>query len=213
MDPLALSVPGLSPAFVVVVGVAGLLTVCAVGSAVSGLSPDDRNARDGAIALLGATGVTVHVVLALRNPTSIVGFMSGIGGAGTAVVAASRTTDSRPNDLTAQALGVTGLVWIAGSVTVVGGTVATDWPFVLAGVVGVATLASAVIATRVDPENHASPVYRRASLALGTALLVPAVVGVTFGPEVLFVVSLVGVGSLVVCWWLVRAHHATRRGR
>ena len=215
MDPLApvLLVPGLRPAFVVVVGVAGLLLGSAVGSAVTALTSAARNARDGAIALLGATGATVHVVLALRNPESIVGFLFGAAGASVAVVAATRIIASRPNDLAAQALGVTGLVWIAGSVTVVGGTVATDWPFALAGTVGGATLAGAAVASRVATGTHELSGYRRASLALGTAFLVPSLVGVAFGSEVLFVVYLSGVGTLVVCWWLVRAHHARRRGR
>lgn len=212
MTPV-LSVPGLSPGFVIVAGVAGLLLVCALGLAIAALRSPDRNSRDAVIALPGATGVALHVVLAVRNPASIVGFLSGTAGASVAVVAAFRTTDLIPNDLTAQALGVTGLVWIAGSVTVVGGTVATAWPFALAGIVGAATITGAVIASRVDPGNRALPGLRRASVALGTALLVPALVGFAFGPEVLFVLYLVGVGVLVICWWLVRARHATGRGR
>jgi len=207
-----LLVGGLSPGFAVVTAIAGLLLGSACALVVAGLGAADRRGRDGAIALLGASGVAVHVMLALRNPASGLGFLSGTAGASVTVVAASRTLDTRGNDLAAQALGVTGLVWVAGSVTVVGGTVATEWPLALAGAVGAATLGGAVIASRIDPEGYVAA-YRRPSIALGTAFLVPSLVGIAFGSEVLFVTFLVGVGILVVCWWLVRAYQATRPGR
>jgi hypothetical protein len=113
--------------------------------------------------------------------------------------------DSRPTALTAQALGVTGLVWLAGSVTVVGATAATDWPFAVGAAAGTAILAGVLYTSRSGPADLGSRVSLGGWLAVGAALLVPAAVGFAFGPEVLFVSYLAAVGVLVVCWWLVRA--------
>lgn len=196
---------GLGPGFAVVAVIAGLFPVCSFGLALAAVRSTDPDFRGALIAFLGTAGVVVHVLLAARDPASAVGYLSGTVGASVSVVAASRSTSSRPNALTAQTLGVAGLVWISGSVTVVGGSAAADWPYVFAGTVGAATLSRAVLVSRAGPVDDDMPAYRRASLALGAAFLLPAAVGAAFGPEVLFVSYLVAVGVLVVCWWLVRA--------
>lgn len=201
----ALFAVGLSPGFGVVAAIAGLFLVCSFGLAFVSFRSTEPDFRGSLIAFLGTAGVIVHVLLAIQDPASAVGFLSGTVGASVAVVAASRTIGSRPNSLTAQALGVAGLVWIAGSVTVVGGSAAADWPYVFAGTVGAATLSRAVLVSWSGLVDDDLLAYRRASLALGGAFLLPAIVGVAFGSEVLFVAYLVAVGVLVVCWWLVRA--------
>jgi hypothetical protein len=196
---------GLGPAFAVVGGVAGLLLTASVGLVLVDLRATRRSSRAGPVALLGAGGVALHAGLAVGEPASVVGFLAGTAGASATVVAASRVLDSRPTALTAQALGVTGLVWLAGSVTVVGATAATDWPFAVGAAAGTAILAGVLYTSRSGPADLGSPVSLGGWLAVGAALLVPAAVGFAFGPEVLFVSYLAAVGVLVVCWWLVRA--------
>lgn len=194
----------LGPELAVVGGVAALLLTASVGLLLVDFRSTEHALGGGPVAFLGAGGVVLHAGLAVGDPASVVGFLSGTVGASAAVVVASRTLDSRPTALTAQALGVTGLVWIAGSVTVVGATTAADWPFAVAAVAGTACLAGVFLASRAGPADVLA-VSRGGWLAVGAALLVPAVVGLAFGSEVLFVSYLVGVGVLVVCWWLARA--------
>lgn len=200
---------GIGPGLTVVVGIGISLAACAVALAVRAFRTPDRDTRNAVTALLGAAGVAAHTLLAVGDPASALGFLLGTTGASGAVLAAARVLDAEPNDGVAQALGVVGLVWIAGSVTVLGATVPGDWPFVLGGVGGVTALSYATLGprlSRVDRNDRAG--FRRRWLALGTAFLAPAAVGTAFGTEVLFVAFLVAVGVLVVCWWLVRAWFA-----
>jgi hypothetical protein len=153
--------------------------------------------------LFGGGAIAGQIVLVLRQPVSQPGFILGTLGATALYAVGVALLESRPNGLAPQWLVVGGAIWIAGTITVTNSLTAAQWPTLVSIGLGGGLPVGVQMGLRRDPLERALA-NLWPSLILGVAFLLPTVVHLAFGPEVLFVSYLVGVVVTVLCWSLYR---------
>lgn len=180
--------------------IAGTLTVMAVVTAGRSLRGGVRQLAPWLV-LAGTACILGHVALATDSPGTLAGFLLGTAGATGAYAGSVVVLRDRRQRLACQALVVGSLVWILGTLAV-SHTVAPGTRQTTLGLVGgsIVLAGTAVLARRDETRR----LEMTAGLLLAAVFLVPSLAGVLFGEEVLFLTVVIGVGLLVIGWYIDR---------
>lgn len=161
-----------------------------------------------AACLLGTGGVLAQTGLAAIDPSTLAGFLVGTVGASTCFAVGVGELQGRTSDGVAQAVAVIALLWIGGTIPVVGSVVGQPWPFVTGAILSLSILAAFTLPQldRADTSDN----FSRSWIFLAVAFGAPSAVGLGFGTEILFVAYLVAFGTVVICWSLLRQAYSGR---
>lgn len=197
--------------------VAGLLVLSAVTFAVRVLLGSERGKTTYRYyrtvgVLAGSSGVLVSLRIVLDSPDSIGALVVGTAGATVCYVAVlPRPFGTTRQPIAGQAVAVSSLLWIAGTL-VVGGTAARNARHqVWGGIFGVsiAFVLVGLYRTHRGTRNERRA-YRNAIATLAVAFLVPVCLTALVGEELAFVSYLVAVVLVVILWWFRRLAVAQR---